>query len=299
MTTRASRQSPRGADSLTLNYLKKFKTDTFDIIVGNPPYQDGSGNKGKGHTLWTKFVILFLTKISEKGYLLFVNPSGWRQVDHPILNLIKKYQLLYLEIHDIKDGNATFRCSTRYDFYLIQNTKSLKKTIIKDQDGIVSKIDISKWEFIPNAMFTEIENLIIEGGEKLSVWNYRSNYGADKKHVSSKKDKIFKYPVIYSVSKGDVPNLRYSSTNENGHFEQSKFIFSNGVGFIMDKTGMYGLTQWAYCIYDDPENLEKIKKAFLSIKFKKLMEAIHLSSSTYNIPALKLFDKKFYEKFND
>ncbi len=67
----------------------------------------------------------------------------------------------------------------------------------------------------------------------------------------------------------------------------------------MDKTGMYGLTQWAYCIYDEPENLEKIKKAFLSTKFKKLMEAIHLSSSTYNIPALKLFDKNFYENFNN
>ncbi len=42
MTTRASRQNPRGADSLTLNYGKRFKTDTFDIIVGNPPYQDGT-----------------------------------------------------------------------------------------------------------------------------------------------------------------------------------------------------------------------------------------------------------------
>ena len=28
----------------------------FDVIVGNPPYQNGSGNKGSNNTLWDKFV---------------------------------------------------------------------------------------------------------------------------------------------------------------------------------------------------------------------------------------------------
>jgi type I restriction-modification system DNA methylase subunit len=45
-------------DSLKLNYNEQFGIEQFDIIVGNPPYQDNSGNKGKCHTLWTKFVEL-------------------------------------------------------------------------------------------------------------------------------------------------------------------------------------------------------------------------------------------------
>ena len=45
-------------DSLKVDYYKEFKIKQFNIIMGNPPYQDDSGNKGKGHTLWTRFVEL-------------------------------------------------------------------------------------------------------------------------------------------------------------------------------------------------------------------------------------------------
>ena len=73
--------------------------------MGNPPYQDDSGNKGKGQTLWTKFVELSLNKLLIiNGYLLFIHPSLWRQIEHPLLKLMKSKQILYLEIHNYDDG---------------------------------------------------------------------------------------------------------------------------------------------------------------------------------------------------
>lgn len=38
-------------DTLKLDKEKEWNIKEFEIIIGNPPYQDDSGNKGKGHTL--------------------------------------------------------------------------------------------------------------------------------------------------------------------------------------------------------------------------------------------------------
>ena len=128
---------------------------------------------------------------------------------------------------------------------------------------------------------------------------YRSDYGADKKWVSKNKNNEFKYPVVYSINKNNNLSLRYSNINNKGHFGKSKFIFSNGAGFFCDKKGDYGLTQWAYCIYDDEKKLEFIEKAFRSYKFNKIKDSIQLDSSSYNIKVLKLFKKDFYNEIQE
>ena len=280
--------------------IKKYNIDKFDAIIGNPPYNDDSGNKGKGHMLWDKFVEKSLNEmLIENGYLLYIHPAVWRQIEHPCLNLIKNKQLLYLEIHNVNDGLKTFKCSTRYDWYLLQNIKNTNLTIIKGEDGKINKINLKKWNFIPNMMFDEIENLLAIDNNTLDVNYYRSDYGADKKWVSKNKNNEFKYPVVYSINKNNELSLRYSNTNDKGHFGKSKFIFSNGAGFYCDKKGEYGLTQWAYCIYDDEKKLESIEKVFRSLKFNKIKESIQLDSSSYNIKVMKLFKKNFYKDLED
>jgi hypothetical protein len=250
--------------------------------------------------LWDKFVEKSLNEmLKENGYLLYVHPAVWRQIEHPCLNLIKNKQLLYLEIHNVNDGLKTFKCSTRYDWYLLQNIKNTNFTIIKEEDGKINKINLKKWNFIPNMMFDEIENLLATDNNTLDVNYYRSDYGADKKWVSKNKNNEFKYPVVYSINKNNELSLRYSNTNDKGHFGKSKFIFSNGAGFYCDKKGEYGLTQWAYCIYDDEKKLESIEKVFRSSKFNKIKESIQLDSSSYNIKVMKLFKKDFYKAFED
>lgn len=285
-------------DSLILDINSEWNIENFDIIMGNPPYQDDSGNKGKGHTLWTKFLELSLNKLLNlNGYLVYVHPSLWRQIDNPYLKLIKNKQLLYLEIHNSDDGMKTFRCATRYDWYVLCNTLYANPSIIKGEDGIINKINLNEWPFIPNKLFNEIKKLITNNKINLDVNNYRSNYGADKKWISKVRNNEFKYPVIYSINKNNQLSLRYSNTNKNGHFGLSKFIFSNGAGFFCDTNGEYGLTQWAYCIYDIKDNLIKINDAFRTNEFNDIKNAIQLDSSSYNIKVMKLFKKDFYKDF--
>lgn len=267
--------------------------------MGNPPYQDNSGNKGKGHTLWTKFVELAIKKLLHiNGFLLFIHPSVWRQIDHPCLKLIKDKQLLYLEIHNSNDGIKMFKCATRYDWYVLCNTPNNKKTIIKGEDGIINNINLNEWAFIPNMMFNEIYKMICTTN-RIDILHSESAYEPRKKWMNGKKDDIFKYPCIYSINKKNDPSLKYSSINTKGHFGIPKVIFSNGAGLIVDKNGDYGMTQWASAIIDVPDNLEIIKKALQTDKFQNIKCAIQLDSSTYNIKVMKLFKKNFYDEFNN
>lgn len=286
-------------DTLKMNIEEVFNVNKFDAVIGNPPYNDDSGNKGKGHMLWDKFIMIAFNKfLEENGYLVYVHPSVWRQIEHPLLNVLKDKQLIYLEIHNVNDGQKIFKCATRYDWYVLQNKKCETTTTIKGEDRKMNVIDLREWKFIPNMMFDEIKYLI-SNDNKLDINYYRSNYGADKKWVRKIKNEEYKYPVVYSINKENVLSLCYSNTNKNGHFKKSKFIFSNGAGFYCDYNGNYGLTQWAYCIYDTIENLPLIEKTFRNSKFNKIIDAIQLDSSSYNIKVMKLFGKDFYYDFID
>ena len=284
---------------LETDILSSFNVKGFDMVIGNPPYNDDSGNKGKSHILWDKFITHALNKwLLKGGYLMFIHPSLWRQKDHELFKLMIKRQIIYLEIHNVEDGIKAFKCSTRYDWYLIENVNMYKETEIKDEDGIVQMINLNEWTFIPNSMFDEIKNLLAKQHEdKLDVHYYRSNYGADKTWVAGIKNETFKYPVVYSINKNNELSLKYSLKNTNGHFGLTKFIFSNGAGFYCDISGEYGLTQWAYCIYDEQDNLNKIETMFRNEHFKKIIRAIHLDSSAYNINIMKLFKKDIYKLF--
>jgi len=285
-------------NTLELNIEERLSVSRFDAVIGNPPYNDDSGNKGKGHTLWTIFIEKSLKEwLLPNGYLLFVNPSLWRQPEHPLQSLMKSKQIIYLEIHDEKDGLKTFKCNTRYDVYLIQNNPYEVNTTIKTQKGETIHINLTEWEFIPNFDFEIIEKIIM-GKEKVNIIESRSAYGHDKKHVSKTLDTNFKYPVIYSVNRDNKATTHYSSINTNGHFNIPKVIFGSGAtGFIIDKNGDYGLTQWATGIVDDVENLENIAKVLNSEKFKDIILATSVSKAEINRKILKHFKKDFWKEF--
>jgi hypothetical protein len=284
-------------DSLELNTIKQWNIEKFDVIIGNPPYQDGSGNRGKGHTLWTKFVEKFINKINEKKYMSFIHPSLWRQAEHPLLDVIKSKQILYLEIHDEKDGQKTFRCSTRYDWYILQNTKYKKKTKILGQDCKTYTVDLTTLNFIPNDSFILLKKLI-DSKIKVEILHSRSDYGTDKKWTDKIEDSVFKYPCVYSVNRKNIPTFRWSNTNKNGMFGIPKVIWGGGAtGFIVDKKGKYGLTEWCSGITDDVENLENIKKCLDSEKFKIVIKATSVSKAEINIKILKHFKKDFWKEF--
>jgi hypothetical protein len=284
-------------DSLNLDIKKEWNIDGFDIVIGNPPYQDNSGNKG--NKLWTKFVEHILTNnvLKKNGYLVFVHPSLWRQINHYTQKYLTERQLLYLEIHNEKDSTKTFRANTRYDWYVLKNNNETIKTVVKEENGIITHVDLRKLKFIPNGSFDVILKLT-NSTNKVNILHSESAYEPRKKWMSSIKDDNFKFPCVYSINKKNVASFKYSNINDKGHFDIPKVIWGSGAtGFIIDKNGKYGLTQWASAIVDDPDKLELIKKALESKKFDKLIKTISVSKAEINYKILREFNKNFYEEF--
>ena len=287
-------------DFLEFEPKKIFNVNNFDIIVGNPPYQDDTGNKG--NKLWTKFVEIILEKksmLNNNGYLLFVHPSLWRQIDHKIQKIMTSKQIIYLEIHNEKDGFKTFSANTRYDWYLLQNKEYKHDTIIKDEKGKIVKFNINKMKFIPNFNFNIITKLT-SSNNKVDILHSESIYEPRKKWMSSKKDTTFKYPCIYSINKSNTPSFKWSNINDKGHFSIPKVIWGGGAtGFIFDKSGEYGMTQWASAIVDDVKILPTIKEALESENFSNIIKAISVSKQEINYKILREFNKDFYKIINN
>lgn len=284
-------------NTLELDIKKKWGLKNFDLVIGNPPYNDDSGNIGRGHALWTQFVESGLEWIKTDGYLVYVHPSLWRQVGHPLLTLIKKYQLVYLEIHNQKDGAKVFKCNTRYDWYLLTKTAPKDKTTIIDEKGVVHHISLKDWPFIPNFMFEEIDTILAKGDEKkCEILKDRSNYGTDKKHVSKIKTEEFKYPVANSVTKKNTLTFRWANTDENGHFGISKIIYGTGygTGFVSDKNGEFGLTEWCAGIVAPVEEHPIILEAIRSDVFSNIKKAIAVTTAEISTKNLRLFKENWW-----
>jgi hypothetical protein len=279
----------------------------FDIVVMNPPYQELKEGNKKSQALWDKFVIKVLEKTLVKdGYLVAVHPDGWKNVYGMFKNvqlLLRNRQILYLEMHNFRDGIKTFGAATTYDFYCVRNTENLGNfnTKIKCTDGKIERADISKMEYIPNGMFSEIQKIMAKDGEKrVNILYSRTLYGIDKPNMSKEKTDEFKYPCIYTTVKDGSINFWYSNTNTRGHFGIPKVIWSNGYSTtpIVDSKGEYGLTQFSSAIVDDVENLERIKKALETPEFIKIMRPVDDGCThKYNYKAISLFRKDFWVDF--
>ncbi len=279
-------------------------TMKFDVQLGNDPYQESVGPK-KTNPIWNKLHLKRMSLLKDGGFLALIHPSGWRNVNgdfKDVQHSIFSNNLIYLEIHNEKDGLKTFGAETRYDWYVVQKTPNNSPSIIKFQDDSIMEVDVKDLEFLPNSHFDKVKSLLAKDGEeRVSIIHSWSDYEVRKKYINKEKTSEFKYPCVYTVNSESEPTFYYSNTNKNGHFGIPKFIWSNGrissIGSYVDSNGDFGLTQFSYAIVDEPKNLPLIKKAFDSIEFRNLMEACAVGQLTVNYKVISLFRKDFWKEF--
>ena len=293
---------------------REFRVDKFDIIIGNPPFnasQENEGKKGGGDSLWPKFVELSLDLLPTNGYLVFVHPSAWRKPQSESSKTIGLFgkmahenHIEYLEIHDTKDGMSTFHAGTRYDWYVIKKHKNHSKTIVKDQQGVISEIDLTKWNFLPNYNFSKIKKILSDTEQDYVIFS-ASLFETRKEWTSEKEDGKFKFPLIHSTPIGG-PRKYWSSTktppvkNAVPMFGVSKVIFGeSGINDVMvDTSGKYGLTQHAIGLKIKNEHEGKlVKQALESSEFKDILNAMSFSNFQIDWRMFKYFRPDFYKQF--
>jgi len=270
----------------------------FDVVLGNPPYQDEQKGKGKlgSKALWVRFVNLALDSLlKDGGYLCFVHPSKWRKYEDELWEKMTSRQILHLDIHGYKDGQRTFGAATRYDWYVLENTPAYTTTTVRDEENVSTTINIKDWTFIPNFAFDEVKKLLGDKEKVVALYS-RSLYGTDKTWMSKTQDETYRYPCVYMVNRKNEPTFWYCSYQKD--FFIPKVIFGGGAtGFIVDATGEYGLTQFATGIVDDVENLPKIVIALDTPEFKRIIQATSMSKAELDRKILGLFKKDFWKEF--
>ena len=287
------------------NHMKDvWELTGFDVVIGNPPYQELKEGNKKSQAIWHLFVDKGLS-ICSKNFSM-VHPDNWRAPSGQFKDIQQKMlnagNMLYLEMHNKQDGIKTFGATTTYDFYVIdvsKNTPSFKTTVL-DNEETVSDVCIKNLEFIPNARLTDFKNLLADTDEeKVEVFHDWSKYESRKEWISSTKCTTYKYPVVYTTKIDGSVNMWWSSTKDNGHYGISKVIFSNGISTpLLDLDGKYAQSQFAYSIVDSKANLPKIKKALESDKFIELMK--HADGNVghrYNRRVMAEFRKDFWKDF--
>jgi 16S rRNA G966 N2-methylase RsmD len=290
-------------DSLTANYNQIFGIKEFNIIVGNPPYN--KNNTGTGQPIWHLFVEIALEKLlKDNGYLVFVHPSLWRKPQSNRTKMKKFFklmtyynQMLYLEIHNTKDGMKTFGCGTRYDFYVIKRTPIYTNTLILDDNNIKNELYLENYEWLPNSNYDIINNMLSHNNDKLTIINDCNYDRKNKLLVSSNKTDIFKYELIYLTPQKGIRYM-YSKVNNKGHFGISKVIIGEtGMhNAINDYEGKYGMTQDAFgIVISTKEEGDAIIKFIKTPGFIKLIkEACSWSNFRIDWRLFVNFKKTFY-----
>ena len=313
-------------DTLKMDIKKEFNLSDdfigFDVVMGNPPY-NVSGNIATGNTIWQNFTKKCINEW-VKDYLLFVHPSGWRKPTtkkgryYGLYNLMCiDNQMLYLEIHGLKDGKKTFNCGTRYDWYLIEKKPQYKNTIIIDEEENKQEINLREWSWLPNSQFLKIKQLLANQDENCPIIYDRTAYGSDKKWMSGRCEIIyspsayearqkwmsktdeFKYPCIRSTPKKGIRYM-YSKVKDKGHFGISKVIFGDSGIYnpVIDMEGKYGMTEHSMAIkVDTLEEATSIRKVIESDTFNKILQSCSFSLFMIDWNIFKEFKKDFWKEF--
>jgi len=301
------------------DFLKHDFKDSFDIILGNPPFNEaqetGSGKRSTGNTIWIDFVEKSLDILSKNGYLLFVHPPGWRKpttesskTDGLYKKMALDHQIVYLEIHNKSDGVNTFGVQTRYDWYLLSNRPCYKKTVVKDEFSIIHSIDLREWQFLPNSEYSLIKRILCSKNDPpVDIIYSRTQYATDMEWVNETKTDAYKYPLIHSTPKKSEIRMFWTSTKEPPirseiipMYDIPKVIFGEaGINTaILDNGGKYGLTQCAMAI---PIKSKKegiaIKLALESSIFERIINAMSFGNFRIDWRIFLFFKRDFYKYF--
>lgn len=292
-------------NTLELDIREKWDINGFDAVIGNPPF-NSSGKTGTGNTLWQSFTKKSLDEwVNLDGMLLYVHPPGWRKPCYKKSHLKGLFklmchdnQMLYLSIHDIKDGQSTFKCGTKYDWYLIEKSKNCNDTEILGERRKKYKINLNELEWLPNYDIDEMLKIISPGDNNLQVI-MNSSYHATRKYVQNEETSEYKFPLIHSTPKKGI-RYKYTNRNDKGHFGISKVIFGEaGINHvIIDMDGEYGMTQGAMgIIINNKTEGGNIKKALLSEKFQSILKSCLWGNFRIDWKLFTYFKQNFWMEF--
>mgnify|MGYP006089745853 CR=1 FL=1 len=209
------------------DFLKWEFTITFDIILGNPPYNKSGGvgrvKGGSKQPIWHKFIEKSVTLLNKKGYINFIHPVGWRKyydindndnIGHVLYNYNQSGSIISLKMNNIKYGESW----PIVDYYLYQKdvNKSSKIVSVFNDTTYNSNLDLHNLNFIPSIYNNDILNIINKlfkknNNDKLNI-KYHGWMQPNKSMLNKTKKKNDIEYAFYYDNKLNKYHLIYENT---------------------------------------------------------------------------------------
>lgn len=216
-TNRAKRKGYTNV--ITADFLKWEPEMKFDVVIGNPPYQDPNNDK---RMLWNQIIDKAVEVTKDDGYIAMVNPTTWLTAKTNIHNSYKMFEQKQVERAVIYDKNdKPFEEGTSVSYTITKNAKRQAPTPLyyaqysTGTETHVADIDISKDKIWPGQL-TPMHLAIhsrLQTHKKikfLKSCEFHNQKLKKKKMVSDTKDAVFKYTHHVSAAITRYTNTKFS-----------------------------------------------------------------------------------------
>jgi hypothetical protein len=276
----------------------------FDVVVGNPPYQDSSKTEKGGTTLWSVFVKKSVTElVNDGGYVVMVTPNAWMTFGKSGKPL-QGYQL-----HTVfTDIAKYFKVGSTFSAWILEKTSTYKETNFIDEKY---NLDLRNCDSLPVGRPMQGISIV----EKVNAWKGRFLQPQLEKSLkgswSERQEKFlgidanleetdkYKYKLFHTNS------LTYFVTEKPTDYDKPKIIISVTSPYpklYVDPIGCAPGDLRTYILVDDQEHGENILSYLNSKLFRFVWRKPGMISwKSMKLPLLdnkKWTDIELYTLFN-
>jgi len=296
-------------------WQKQFGTNAFDIVIGNPPFQNGNSGKTAqgGHDLYPSFFIKSFELLNRNGMLLFITPTKWRAPDKKgdlkiMWDLFINNNPIFLKIYGFSETKQIFRGAaiTCLDYFLLQKNNNNDYTTVIDEENVKQQIDLKEWSFLPNYNYDNIKKIITTADKGIKIIYSSSQYDKRKHYMSETKHGQYKFPVMHShtIKDGDIKywsNTKEPIGNNFVHmFGIPKVILIKGLYVYPynDYKGEYAMSNYSFGIpITSKKQGDEIVNAINTEQFNNIIKSTKWSSRFTDHNMFKYFKPDFYKNF--
>ncbi len=194
------------------DFLQMDTTNTYDLIVANPPYAkilENGQRASKNHNLIASFLQKSLSLLKPDGYLVFITPNNWMSYANrnTLIEKLTSLQFIHLDIHTAKKYFK--KIGSSFTWYIIQNRpfhKDFQVSGVWKKTFYHVNVPSMTRKYIPlfyTPEFQRILNKTIDNDtlEKFNVQtsSYLHRY-TKKQFIQDTETDIFRFRLIHTPS---------------------------------------------------------------------------------------------------